>query len=236
MNKEADLYAPVKSLLEAQGYAVKGEVTGCDVVGRKDGAPTVIVELKLVFSLDLVLQGVDRQNLTDDVYIAVHAPDTPTKRRNWKTKRRGFIKLCRMLGLGLITVDLARARGSQTEILANPAPYAPRKNKRKQTRLLSEFVARAGDPNIGGINKTKIITAYRQDALRCAVELERRVELKASILRDATGVNKAAVILRDNHYGWFERVSRGIYRLTPLGHAGLKQHAEFLPTLERPAG
>ena len=31
----------------------------------------------------------------------------------------------------------------------------------------------------------------------------------------------AAKILRHDHYGWFERVSRGIYALTPLGRTGL---------------
>ncbi len=33
MTLESDLYAPVKALLEGQGYVVKGEVRGCDVVG-----------------------------------------------------------------------------------------------------------------------------------------------------------------------------------------------------------
>ena len=33
MPLESDLYAPVKALLEGQGYVVKGEVRGCDVVG-----------------------------------------------------------------------------------------------------------------------------------------------------------------------------------------------------------
>jgi hypothetical protein len=32
MTLESDLYAPVKALLEGQGYVVKGEVRGCDVV------------------------------------------------------------------------------------------------------------------------------------------------------------------------------------------------------------
>jgi hypothetical protein len=32
--REAALYAPVKEFLERQGYEVKGEVRGCDVVAR----------------------------------------------------------------------------------------------------------------------------------------------------------------------------------------------------------
>lgn len=44
MGRERDLYAPVKRLLEAQGYVVKGEVGAADVVGVKAGLDPVIVE------------------------------------------------------------------------------------------------------------------------------------------------------------------------------------------------
>ena len=46
MPLESDLYAPVKALLEGQGYVVKGEVRGCDVVAVRGREPPVIVELK----------------------------------------------------------------------------------------------------------------------------------------------------------------------------------------------
>ena len=72
------LYAPVKALLEAQGYEVKGEVAGCDVVGVRGDEPPVIVELKRRFWLALVLQGIDRLAMTDVVYLAVGA--WPTRR------------------------------------------------------------------------------------------------------------------------------------------------------------
>ncbi len=231
MAKETDLYAPVKAMLEAKGYDVKAEVTGCDVVAVKDDEPMVIVELKLAFSIDLVLQGIQRQSLVDDVYLGVHAPDTPAKRKNWRSRQRGYVKLCRMLGLGLMLVDPSAAMKRQTKVLADPAPYTPRKNKRRQTRLMMEFMARTGDPNTGGTNRTKIITAYRQDALRCAAALEGRGNLKVSEIRDAAGVEKAAAILQKNHYGWFERVDRGIYRLSPAGGDGLRYFAEAVTAM-----
>ncbi len=231
MAKETDLYAPVKAMLEAKGYDVKAEVTGCDVVAVKDDEPMVIVELKLAFSIDLVLQGIQRQSLADDVYLGVHAPDTPAKRKNWRSRQRGYVKLCRMLGLGLMLVDPSAAMKRQTKVLADPAPYTPRKNKRRQTRLMMEFMARTGDPNTGGTNRTKIITAYRQDALRCAAALEGRGNLKVSEIRDAAGVEKAAAILQKNHYGWFERVDRGIYRLSPAGGGGLRYFAEAVTAM-----
>ena len=231
MAKETDLYAPIKAMLEAKGYDVKAEVTGCDVVAVKDDEPMVIVELKLAFSIDLVLQGIQRQSLADDVYLGVHAPDTPAKRKNWRSRQRGYVKLCRMLGLGLMLVDPSAAMKRQTKVLADPAPYTPRKNKRRQTRLMMEFMARTGDPNTGGTNRTKIITAYRQDALRCAAALEGRGNLKVSEIRDAAGVEKAAAILQKNHYGWFERVDRGIYRLSSAGGNGLRYFAEAVTAM-----
>ena len=57
MNREQDLYPPVKALLERQGYAVKGEVGAADIVAVRDGDAPVIVELKLRFTLSPVSSG-----------------------------------------------------------------------------------------------------------------------------------------------------------------------------------
>ena len=70
---EVALYGPVKALLGSQGYSVKGEVVGCDVVAVRGDEPPVVVELKRQFGLGLVLQGIDRLTLTDAVYLAVGA-------------------------------------------------------------------------------------------------------------------------------------------------------------------
>src|SRR5262245_1446819 len=128
MSLESDLYQPVKALLEGQGYSVKGEVRGCDVVAVRGDEPPVIVELKRAFGLSLVLQGVDRLALSDTVYLAVGA---------WPNNLRTVRKLCRRLGLGLMVVDKKRA-----DVLLDPAPYTPRKDKRKVVRLLGEHQRR----------------------------------------------------------------------------------------------
>ncbi len=79
-----------------------------------------------------------------------------------------------------------------------------------------------GDPETGGSASRQRLTAYRQDAIRCARELAGAGTLKVSVLRDRTGVSRAGPILRDNHYGWFERVKTGHYALTPKGERELR--------------
>ena len=70
---ERSLYRPVKRFHENLGFEVKGEVYGCDIVAlRGDGPPVVLIgELKLRFNLDLVLQGVDRSAVCDEILLAV---------------------------------------------------------------------------------------------------------------------------------------------------------------------
>ena len=157
---EHDLYPPIKAFLEAQGYEVKAEVDRCDVVAMRHQEPPVIVELKTAFSLALVFQGIARQGLSDNVYLAV----PPFSSRG--ARLRDALALCRRLGLGLLTVRLEPA--PFVEALLDPAPYRPRQRMQAIGRLLREFQQRVGDPNQGGVNRRKIVTVYRQDALRCA--------------------------------------------------------------------
>jgi hypothetical protein len=210
MPLESDLYAPVKALLEGQGYVVKGEVRGCDVVAVRGAEPPVVVELKRAFGLGLVLQGVDRLVLTDLVYLAVGA---------WPKQMKNVKKLCRRLGLGLMVVVAERC-----DVVLDPVPYLPRKNKRKAGRMLGEHARRVGDPNLGGqAMRAPLMTAYRQEALRCAGLLAANGPMKLPDMRKAGDVPNAAKILQQDVYGWFERITRGVYALTPAGKQGLKR-------------
>jgi hypothetical protein len=218
-SSEQELYAPVKRFLEAKGYEVKGEVGACDLVAVRGGEPPLIVELKLRFSLTLVLQGIDRLAVSDAVYLAV--PGGSGAGRALGPGHRGVRKLCRRLGLGLIAV-----RRRSVEVLLDPAPYQPRKDKRRAARLLAEHARRVGDPNRGGAAmRAPLMTAYRQEALRCAGILARDGASAVAHLRRAAEAPKAASILQHNYYGWFERVRRGVYRLTPLGSEALARFA-----------
>ncbi|MEL7344750.1 MAG: DUF2161 family putative PD-(D/E)XK-type phosphodiesterase [Pseudomonadota bacterium] len=206
--RETELYGPVKAFLEGQGYVVKAEVGAADVVACRDQDPPVIVELKTGFSLALIHQAIARQGISDDVYIAV---PRATGRRFLKTLKDMRV-LCRRLGLGLLTV---RVSDGLVEAHLDPAPYQPRKRPAKQGRLLREFSRRVGDPNTGGTRGT-VMTAYRQDALRLARHLKAGPAKGAEVAR-ATGVPRATAMMAADHYGWFERVERGTYGLTPKG-------------------
>ena len=208
--KEADLYPPIKAYLEGQGYEVKAEIGACDVMARRGVEPAVIVEMKTSFSLSLVMQGVARQGMFDDVYLAV-----PLGPKGWGPRYRDIIALCRRLGLGLLAV-----RDQIVEAHLDPAPYVPRKNTLRAGRLLREFDRRVGDPNMGGTTGIKRMTAYRQDALRIAQTLVDGPQ-KAAHVATIAGVARAGDVMRADHYGWFERAAFGIYTLTPNGREAL---------------
>ena len=221
--READLYAPVKTYLEGQGYEVKAEVGACDVMAVRQGEPPLVVELKTTFSLALIFQGIERQTLTDTVYLAVPVSSD----KGWKLRYKDITRLCRRLGLGLLAVNVSKGT---VEAHLDPADYTPRKNTKRLGRLLREFERRVGDPNTGGTTGTKQMTAYRQDALRCVLHLvdgpARPVEIA-----NARGCARAGAILRADHYGWFENVERGVYRLTPKGEQAVTLYASEIEVL-----
>jgi hypothetical protein len=208
---ETSLYPAVKAFLEDQGFTVKGEIRGCDVVAVRGDDPPVLVicELKAAFTLELVLQGIERQRTADEVWLAVAAT------RKGRDRDARAHRLCRMLGFGLLAVSPAR---QHVEIVAHPEPYKPRPNKPERKRLLTEHAKRRGDPTQGGATRQPIMTAYRQQALDCAAALREGPKKPRDLKPLAPD---AAAILQRNVYGWFERVARGVYRLTAPGEAAL---------------
>ncbi len=224
---EVDLYGPVKRFLEAQGYTVKGEVGACDIVAVRGDDGPVVVELKERLSLALVLQAVDRLSVSATVYIAFRIGKGHSA--SWRSRKKQVTGLLRRLGLGLLTVS---ARGNVVPVL-DPSPYRPRADTRRRERLLREFAERVGDPEAGGSVARQRLTAYRQDALRCARELAEEGVLKVSVIRERAHVPRAGPILRDNHYGWFDRVKTGHYDLSPKGRRDLLQWADALEYLTR---
>ncbi len=224
---EVDLYGPIKQFLESQGYAVKGEIGACDIVAVRGDEGPVVVELKERLNLALLLQAVDRLRVSDAVYVAFRIGKGHSS--SWRSRRKHVTSLLRRLGLGLLTVS---ASGSVVAVL-DPAPYRPRLDTGRRTRLLREFAERVGDPETGGSTSRQRLTAYRQDAVRCARELTNERVLKVSVIRERAEVSRAGPILRDNHYGWFERVKTGHYELSPSGRRDMIRWSDALESLER---
>ena len=218
---ETDLYSPIKLFLEGQGYAVKGEIGRCDIVALREGEDPVVVEMKTRFSLDLVFQAVERLSVTDKVYVAIEHG----KKTLWARKSKDILRLCRTLGLGLLTVHVERGL---VEPRLDPGPRERRVLKKRRERLLREFSQRVGDPMKGGSTRLPVMTAYRQDALRCARVLGEHGPRKVRELRADAGVERAGTILLRDVYGWFERVERGVYDLTPKGEDALRLFSDAL--------
>jgi len=211
--RETALYLPVKRFLEKLGFAVKGEICGCDVVALRGDEPPVVVvcELKLAFNLELLLQGVNRTAACDEVWLAVRM-----RARRGREHDPRVRKLCRLLGFGLLGVCAA----GQVEVLVEPKPWRPRRDQHRRSRLISEHQSRVGDPARGGMSKMPIMTAYRQQALACAASLSNGPRRTSEVKMI---VPQAPKILLHNVYGWFSRVERGVYTLTEAGTSALSR-------------
>lgn len=224
---ESDLYMPLKRAFEAQGFAVFGEVNACDLVARR-GDELLIVEMKCSFNLELVFQGLERQRATETVYLAFEAPARYDKKR-WM----GMKRLCRRLGLGLIVVRMQRKKaGGQhdgvPDVLLDPAPYKPRIDSKRRKLILNEIGRRSGDYNVGGSTRRKIVTAYREEALRIALQLNALGPSRVRTLALSGELKKAGSILLNNYYGWFERLGRGTYQLSDQGKLALETYRDIL--------
>lgn len=219
--RETDIYPPIKRFLEDQGYVVKSEVGAADVVAQRGAEPPVVVELKLSLSLSLFHQALERLSVTDDVYVAV--AHRPGKRFAQALKKSTL--LARRIGAGVMTVRLS---DGLVQVHCDPGPYQPRKSKKRRGALLREFARRVGDPNTGGQGRQGLVTAYRQDAQKIALYLFEVGACRGAQVAGETGVAQATRMMRDNHYGWFEKVETGVYGLTPAGAAAVSEASTIL--------
>ena len=111
-------------------------------------------------------------------------------------------------GFGLLWVSSAGA----VEVVVKPRPWKPRQDKKRRARLIDEHRKRIGDPAQGGSTRQPIMTAYRQQALACAAFLAEGPRCTSEL---RAVVPNARSIVLSNVYGWFSRLERGVYQLTP---------------------
>ena len=220
---ETDLYRPLHDYLVAQGYTVRSEVKGCDIAAVKDGE-LVLIEMKKSITLGLITQAVARRQITDSVYVAV---PRPSNMRRWVGRSKDLQGLLRRLELGLILVSLDR-RKPEIEIRFHPAPFQNRKRRTERRAVLEEIGRRSGDFNQGGSCRQKLVTAYRENAVRIACLMADHGPMSPGQLRELGTGDKTLDILYKNVYGWFDRIGRALYALSPRGRSDLDHSPELV--------
>jgi len=222
--RETDLHDPVRRYLELNGYEVQGEVGRCDVVARR-GDDLVVVEMKLSPTMDLLIQATDRQRVTDSVYVAVPGPLDLRRRSRW----RGVRRVLRQLELGLIVVTFDGDDDEpRVETVFHPIPYRRQKQGHRRRSVIREMEGRSGSYNRGGSTRRKLLTAYRENAVRIAATLARLGPLAPRQLRAHGTGDKTGPILAANHYGWFERIERGVYDVTARGREEIQEYPDIV--------
>lgn len=231
--KETDLYMPIKMWLESKGSSVKAEINDIDVVAILEDETVLAVELKKKLNLEVINQAVLRQKVADFTYIAVEHDF-----KIYDSKRfQDTLNTLRRLEIGLLTVNF-RAIKPEVYVILEAIPFDRNKSinsaKKAKVRLIKEFHRRSGDYNNGGCCKTKIMTGYREECLRIAWLLNRKGELTTKEIRQLfPACNKTTNLLNQNYYKWYERVSRGVYRISKKGEKALLDHEGVVLFFER---
>lgn len=225
---ERDLFLPIKTYFENFGYVCDGEVKGIDLY-MENGEKNVAVELKQTLDFKSVQQAALRQKITDIVYIGIFKP-----KDLYSSAFKDKLYLLKRLGIGLIVVT---KRGQMVEIVSEPIVTElssfQKRNVGKRKALSEEFHKRKTKNNIGGVNGTKLITGYREDAL---LVLDALIALagegSSRKVREVSGVANATRIMYQNYYGWFCNVSTGYYKVTETGRNALEEFSGVIAALK----
>lgn len=225
---EQDLFLPIKTYFERFGYVCDGEVKDIDLYMEK-GEENVAVELKQTLDFKSVQQAALRQKITDIVYIGIFKP-----KNLYSSAFRDKLYLLKRLGIGLIVVA---KRGHTVEIVCEPVVTElstfQRRNAGKRKALAEEFHKRKTKNNIGGVNGTKLITSYRENALLVLDALmELGCEGSSRNVREISGIANATKIMYQNYYGWFCNVSTGYYKVTETGQNARKEFSDIIAKLK----
>jgi hypothetical protein len=219
---ETDLAQPLCDWLAGQGYTVRSEVRDCDIAALR-GDELLIVEIKKTLNLAVIVQAVQRQRMTDTVYVAIPRP--PSKWKWWR-ESRGVFHLLRRLELGLILVSPSNG-APPVDVVFQPRPLARRRRAPSRRAVLAEISGRTSDLNTAGSSRRKLVTAYRESAVRIACCLMSRGGMAPAQLRALGTGPKTQSILHYNPYGWFKRVRKGVYALSARGRRELKEYPQL---------
>ena len=230
--RETDLHQPVKNWLEAEGCVVKAEVKSIDMVGLYSDL-LIAVELKLKLNLEVINQAVERQGIADLVYIAVVHDFKAVETKRFKMT----LLTLKRLNIGLLLVNFRSTVPIVTELL-KPEHFDFEKSKRqkksKRAAVVKEFNKRSGDFNKAGSSKSKLMTAYREECLYAAYLMHSRGLSRATEF-EPFGIKrtKANSIFAKNFHKWYERIDKGVYRLSDEGIKALDEYSGVIDFIVR---
>lgn len=224
--KESDLFEPIKKYFTDNGCSGDGEVEGIDLYLEKDGLSTA-VELKKTLDFKAIQQAALDQRTCDFAYIGIFRPGNLNSKAN-----RNKIYLLKRLGIGLICVS---PRSGTVEVVCDPLVSelsAFQRNHRKERETVkAEFQNRRTRNNVGGVHQTRLLTAYREEALWILYCLDRMGgQGDCKRVRELTGNPKSTGILYKNYDGWFSSVARGVYGISEKGRTALEAYREVIET------
>lgn len=225
--KEEELYQPVRSYFEDLGYTVNGEVMHCDVTAIKENT-LIVIEMKTSLNLDVILQAVERQKIADFAYIAVPKNSRILTKKRWQKT----CHLLRRLELGLLLVTV-RKNAFFVEEVIQPLAFDRARSissaRRRRKAVIHEIQERHGDYNTGGSLRTKLVTSYREFAIQIAVILKELGPCQVKTIKEIGKLSdKTGRILIDNHYGWFEKERRGVYKLSDMALKELEVYQDLV--------
>ena len=138
----------------------------------------------------------------------------PKPKKYAPRKFRDTLYVIKKLEIGLIFVTVKDDGTSFAEIVRQPEEFFPvRERKKDKKRILNEIDGRAIDNNIGGVNNTKIATAFTERSIFAACVIEHYKTASPKLIKEITG-SDCGGLLRTNYYGWFKRTERGVYGIT----------------------
>ncbi len=213
--KEFELFPILKEYFIGEGYKVNAEVKDCDMTAIKDDE-LIIIEMKTSLNITVLYQALERKKLSPNVYIAI-----PKPKRNYRKLKLKMKNLVSKLDLGLIVIDVVnKGLDVLVQPQVNPTQYI---NSKKKTKLLTEINNRSVDENIGGKNRTKVLTAYKELGIALCVVINKEGCVSTKTLREKYGFDqKTTSYLHKNFFRWYKKVGKGTYELSKEGEEVLK--------------
>ena len=153
------------------------------------------------------------------MYVAIPRP----KNGKWSTNWDKMCHVLRRLELGLIIVHF-NAEYPVLEVVLEPEAFEVRRKHKGRKDIFKEVEGRYINYNEGGSVQRKLMTAYKDTSIHIACCLEKYGPLTTKRLKELGTSEKTYSILHNNYTGWFEKLSRGVYKISENGISELGKY------------